>query len=234
MKPLPLAVAACAFVVGCSPDVVPNDPATQVKVTTNTLEKPTDLMPLASGNAWTYDATTTERTETGTNSGTQTPTLKVTGRKGQRATVAFIVDNKVVSNLVFQESAKGVAQVSVGAVGKSPNTFSPPSPMFQWPMKPEEEAKWSGTGLRVGLGGVGPITSTLTYKGEAEVDTAAGRFKAYRFDSVQRYTVNSQEYGSSSSSWFVPKVGLVRTVEIVATPKSIRETVMKLKSYTVK
>jgi hypothetical protein len=191
-------------------------------------------MPLASGNAWTYDVSTTVRTKEGTNSGTQTPTLKVTGRNGQKATVAFIVDNKVVSNLVFQESAKGVSQVSVGAVGKSSNAFNPPTPMFQWPMKLDEESKWSGTGYRAGVGDTGPMTSTLTYKGEMEVDTAAGRFKAYRFDSVQLYKVNSKEFGSSTSSWYVPKVGLVRTVEIVATPEAVRETVMKLKSYTVK
>jgi len=234
MKPLLIAIAACAVTFGCSPDVAPNDPATAVKVTANSLEKPTDLLPLTSGNAWTYDVNTSLRTKEGTQSGTQTPTLKVTGRKGQKATVAFITDNKVRSTIVFQESASGVSQVSVGTVGKPASTFSPPTPMFQWPMKPEQEAKWSGTGFRAGVGDVGAMTSTLTYKGEMEVDTAAGRFKAYRFDSVQLYKVNSKEFGSSTSTWFVPKVGIVRTVEVVATPEAIRETVMKLKSYTVK
>lgn len=234
MKALPLVIAGCAVVIGCSPDVAPNDPATAVKVTTNSLEKPTDLLPLTTGNAWTYDVNTTFTSKEGTQSATQAPTLKVTGRNGQKATVAFITDNEVRSNLVFHVSANGVSQVSVGNVGKPANTFSPPTPMFQWPMKPEQETKWSGKGYRAGVGDVGPMTSTLTYKGEAEVDTAAGRFMAHRFDSVQRYKVNSKEYGASISTWFVPKVGIVRTVEIVVTPEARRETVMKLKSYTVK
>jgi len=220
--------------VGCSPDVAPNDPATQVNVTKNQLEKPTDLLPLAPGNAWVYDVAVTQRTQKGTESGTQSPTLKVTGRNGKTVTVAFITDNKVRSNIVFQETQAGISQVSVSAVGKPPSTFSPPTPLFQWPMKPNEEAKWSGKGFRAALGDVGPMTSTLTYKGETEVDTAAGRFMAYRFDSVQLYKVNGKEFGSSTSTWLVPKVGIVRTVEIVATPTAVRETTMKLKSYTVK
>lgn len=234
MKLITLAIAACTVVMGCSPDVTPNDPATQVKVTTNTLDKPTDLLPLSSGNAWTYDVNTTLKTKEGTQAGTQTPTLKVTGRSGKNATVALITDNKVRSTLVFQESTTGVSQVSVGAEGKPPSKFTPPTPMFQWPMKAEQESKWTGTGYRAALNDTGPISSTLTYKGESEVDTAAGRFKAYRFDSTQLYKADGKEFGSSTSTWFVPRVGIVRTVEVVDAPEFVRETIMKLKSYTVK
>lgn len=234
MKQIPFLLVVCAMAIGCSPDVTPNDPAKKVEVTSNTLEKPSDLLPLKVGNAWTYEVTMTLRTKEGTQSGSQTPTLKVTGLKGDRATLAFLVDNKVTSNVVLEKSDKGVAQVSVAPAGKPASSFSPPTPMFQWPMKVDGEVKWKGTGFRSGFANNGPMTSTLTYKGEYEVDTDAGRFKAHRFDSMQTYKINGKEFGNSSSTWFVPKVGIVRTAEVVATGDAIRESVMKLKSYTVK
>jgi hypothetical protein len=78
------------------------------------------------------------------------------------------------------------------------------------------------------------MKATLAYKGEREVDTPAGRMKAYRFDTTTTYMKGKTELGSTQSVWLVPKVGIVRSVEMVISPTLIRETEMKLESYTVK
>jgi hypothetical protein len=226
---------AAAILVGCSPDVGPTDPNSKVNVTKNKVDKVSDLWPLQSGNAWTYEARQTVRTTDGRSGGTtQTPTLKVVSKNGSTATIGFIRENKLVSKLTVLETPKGITQKSIQGSKGPEQTFDPPTPLFEWPMKVDEERKSEGVGFREGLGSRGKFKTTLVYKGEYEVDTPAGRMLAHRFDTLQTYSQGSKEYGSTSSVWLVPKIGVVRSIELLATPQGLRETEMKLTSYTVK
>jgi hypothetical protein len=223
------------ILAGCGPDVGPASPDDQVKVLANELGKPADLLPLNSGNAWTYTMRTVERNQQGqARQSNATPTLKVSGMNGDKATIAFLNEKKLVSEVSFTRTEHGVVQNGLKAAGQSGRTFSPPLPLYHWPMKVGEKKEWSGTGFRSGLGDNGSMTSTLEYKGESEVDTPAGRMKAHRFDSLTKYKQNSKEYGSTTSIWLVPKVGIVRNLEIVIGPKTMRESELKLQSFTVK
>ena len=230
---LPLFALALAF--GCSPDIGPTDPSEQVKVIENKIDKPADLLPMKSGNAWTYSLRSTDRNPQGqSRQSSGTPTLKVTKTSGADSTLSFVQDNKVMSELVINMTSSGAVQKSLkGAKGDS-KRFNPGLPLYHWPMKLDEEKKWTGSGYRAALGDVGPMKATLAFKGEREVDTPAGRMKAYRFDTMTTYMRGETELGSTQSVWLVPKVGIVRSVEMVISPTLIRETEMKLESYTVK
>ncbi|MDQ2986068.1 MAG: hypothetical protein M3R13_05035 [Armatimonadota bacterium] len=234
MKFLILTCLAALAAFGCSPDVAVNT-SKEVKVLANQIEKPLDLMPLTTGSAWTYEVRQTIRNNQGqTGSGEVQSTLKVTGRKGRATTVAVIQDNKVRSTITFAETDKGISQSHIKDSAGAVRSFDPPIPTFQWPMKLEETRTWTGSGYRSAIGSTGKMTSTLTYKGELELDTPAGRMRAHRFDTVQKYKSGEAEYGSMQSVWFVPKVGIARSLEISSSPQGVRETDMKLKTYTVK
>jgi hypothetical protein len=230
-----LPLLGLAIVLGCSPDTGPMNPEDQVKVLSNPIEKPADLMPMKSGNAWTYTLRATERNTSGQGRELAgNPTLKVTGQDGSKVTVAFVQENKLVSELLLTTNANGVVQRGIRAANGPTRTYTPAIPMYYWPMKPGETRDWKGEGFRVALGDLGPITSTLEYKGESDVDTPAGRMKAHRFDTTSIYKKGETELGSTQSFWLVPKVGIARSVEITVTGEVIRETEMKLQSYTVK
>lgn len=234
MKFLTLACLAAIATFGCSPDVAVNT-SEEIKVLTNKVEKPLDLLPLSTGSAWTYEVRQTVRDNKGqTGSGELESTLKVTGRKGRSATLAVIQEKKVRSTITFAENDKGVSQSQIMDAKGAVRSFDPPIPTYQWPMKPEETSTWTGSGYRAALGTTGKMTATLTYMGEYEVDTPAGRMLAHRFDTVNKYKSGEAEYGSMQSVWLVPKVGIARTLEITSSPQGVRETDMKLKTYTVK
>lgn len=230
-----LALFGLAIVVGCGPDVGPTNPEDQVKVLANELSKPADLLPLSSGNAWTYTLRSVVRNQQGqAQEATATPTLKVSGMNGEKATIAFVNENKLVSELNFLRTEHGIVQIGLKGAGQPSRSFTPALPLYHWPMEVGEKREWSGNGYRSGLGDDGPMTSTLEYKGESEVDTPAGRMKAHRFDSLTKYKKDAAEFGSTTSIWLVPKVGIVRNVEVVVGPQTIRETELKLQSFTVK
>jgi hypothetical protein len=224
-----------AAIAGCGPDIAPTPPEEQVKVLANALERPNDLLPLQSGNAWTYKFQTTERNKQGqARQASGSPTMKVTKVEGGVATLVYLNENKVVSEIGIKNSPTGATQTHIKGGTGATRPYSPPLPLYHWPMKVDQEIKWSGTGFRSAFSDVGKLTSTLVYKGEGEVDTPAGRMKAYRFDTTTRYTKGAGEFGTSQSLWLVPRVGIVRSIEVTVTPTVLRETEMKLQSYTVK
>jgi hypothetical protein len=230
-----LPLLGLALVLGCGPDIGPTNPEDQVKVLSNPIDKPGDLLPMTTGNAWTYVLRASERNAQGQGAqGESNPTLKVTGQNGANTTIAFVLDNKLISELMLTSTKDGVSQRGIRAADGPERTYTPAIPLFHWPMKPGEKRDWKGEGYRTALGDVGPIESTLEYKGESEVDTPAGRMKAHRFDTVSKYKKGETELGNTQSIWLVPKVGIVRSIEVTVTGTSVRETEMKLQSYTVK
>ena len=230
-----LPLLAFAFVVGCGPDVGPTNPEDRVEVLENELASAKDLFPAETGNAWTYTLRQTERNAEGQGGQTTgTPTLKVTGVNGDKVTVAFVESDKTVSELLFTVTEEGLVQRGIRSAGSPERTYNPPIPVYRWPMEQGVKRDWKGTGFRPGIGSTGPMESSMEYKGVSEVDTPAGRMKAYRFDTVTKYKQGERELGTTQSVWLVPKIGIVRNIEITITPTRIRETELKLQSYTVK
>src|SRR5687768_9928115 len=125
-----------AMLVGCGPDIGPTNPDDQVKVLANELAKPSDLLPIKSGNAWTYTLRAVERNAKGeTRQQNGTPTLKVTGIKDANFTIAFVDSNKVISELHMVSSELGVSQRGIKAPNGPARSFAPAIPLYQWPMK---------------------------------------------------------------------------------------------------
>jgi hypothetical protein len=236
----PVAPFLALLVASCGPSGQPGGsaPAAPTKVTTNTANSAADLMPLAKGNVWTYRVTAAARASSGeTSTGSAENTLKVVSVKdtpeGRIADITVYTDNKEGSAVRFSTSPKGVFQNGV----KGPKVdvaFTPPMPLLPWGMKQGEQRKWSGMGYMAGTTKPVAITATITYKGEMEVDTVAGRMKAMRVDNVQEGTVNGKKTQIAQSMWFVPKVGLVKSIDTQGAGGVVRQSTLNLKSYTVK
>ena len=230
-----LPLLAFALLLGCGPDIGPTNPEDRVEVLENELSSPRDLFPAKAGNAWTYSLRQVQRNAQGQSSeSTATPTLKVTGVNGDNCTVAFVESNKTVSELMFTMSDSGLVQRGIRSPEGGTRAYTPPIHVYHWPMKPGETRDWKGTGFRPATGNSGPMESTMEFKGVSEVDTPAGRMKAYRFDTVTKYKQGEQELGTTQSVWLVPNIGIVRNLEITIMPNVIRESELKLQSYTVK
>lgn len=209
----------------------------ETKVIANTAGKPEDLFPFEKGNSWTYTVRRVQRTTKEGRQGEGETTLKVREVRehalGKEAVLDVYEEGKKVSSVNFVVGPKGVYQTALSG----PNLdikYNPAFPLLLWPIESGEETKWSGTGLRAADGKLGPIDAVITTKGEAELDTPAGRMKAFRADNVQTYKINGKEFQTRQSVWFSPKIGLVRTLDGFISAEEVRETDMKLKTYTVK
>src|SRR5688572_21009841 len=151
---------ALAFVLGCGPDVGPTNPADRVEVLENELTSARDLLPVQTGNAWTYSLRSVEKNAQGQGrETTATPTLKVTGVNGDNSTVAFVESNKTISELLFTSTDNGVVQRGLKVPGSPSRTYTPAIPIFHWPMEKGEKREWKGTGFRPALGNTGPMES---------------------------------------------------------------------------
>lgn len=232
-----LTIVCCLAVAGCGPSGQPGGGAAKTKVLANTASGPSDLLPLSTGNAWTYTVLQTVSDARGRQkSGQSETTLKVDSVKdipgGKSAEIGVYAKDKRTSSVGFDVTDKGIFQSFLNAKQNVP--FKPPMPLMPWPLQPGQELKYSGTGYLPGPGKTGTINVTITYRGDSEVDTFAGRMKALRVDNMQTYTYQGKTFQSSQSIWFVPKVGLVRSFEILQLGAAARQTELKLKGYTVK
>jgi hypothetical protein len=240
MKPFITVALLALAIAGCSPtgtSTSASGPA-ETKVLSNPVSNARDLWPASIGNAWTYTIGQVRQTRTtAPTSGTAEATLKLVGTKpvtgGVVATFKIIQENKERSTLVFQITDKGVFQISTMTGGRG-GEFRPQLPALPWPMKVGEVKEWSGTGPSAGSGAIEPFKSSVIYKGESEVDTPAGRMNGLRVDSSQTTKVKGKPVTVTQSMWFVPKVGLVRSFEVIQTSDEIRQTDLRLKAYTVK
>lgn len=235
-------IAATAFLgcllIACGPSDVGRTGRQQVKVIEHELTSAADFMPLQKGNSWTYAMDQIVRDTKGRqSSGTAELTFKVDKivDQGEGKRALFKVYNKSAENstVSFLCNSKGVYQTSLA--GKDLTApYDPPLPLIVWPSKPGQERKWAGRGYIAGLGAVGSLKSTITYKGLSDVDTPAGRMHAHRVDTVTSYTTGGKTYRSTQSMWFVPTIGLVRSLDITIGPAGVRQSDMRLKTSTRK
>jgi len=226
------------FGIYCGPSAPGGVNKPEAKVLQNAVGSGSDFMPLAKGNSWTYEMTQSVRDRAGRQSrGMAEMTFKVTTvvdhGTGKRALVTVYNKTQPISTLSFLSNPKGVFQTSLN--GKHLTAvYNPPLPLINWPSKPGQKRTWAGMGYMAGINKNGKVKMDITYKGLAEVDTPSGRMKAHRVDVVQSYADKGKKYGTTQSMWFVPKVGLVRSLDLVSGINGTRQTDMKLKSSTRK
>ncbi|MGI8923313.1 MAG: hypothetical protein ACR2HJ_04620 [Fimbriimonadales bacterium] len=224
--------------ISCGPSAPGGATRPEAKVLQNAVGSGADFMPLAEGNSWTYELTQMVRDKAGKQSrGVAEMTFKVTNvvdhGTGKRALVTVYNKTKPISTLSFLSNPKGVFQTSLR--GKNLTAvFEPPLPLIHWPSKVGQKRMWAGVGYMAGLNKTGKVKMDITYKGLAEVDTPSGRMKAHRVDVVQSYAENGKKYGTTQSMWFVPKIGLVRSLDLVSGVIGTRQSDMKLISSTRK
>jgi hypothetical protein len=120
----------------------------------------------------------------------------------------------------------GTHEVSDKGVTTTATTFGKlktPRPVIKLPAK--EGDKWEYESEGDGPAGA---KSTFTVGKEEEVEVPAGKFKAIRIDAELNYDIGNGPTTIKTSSWYAPKVGLIKMV----TNPGTTETVMVLKSFT--
>lgn len=200
----------------------------------------TDLWPLEVGNQWTFEVEEVlQAPNAPPDSRRFERVLKVTKATpkegGKTAELAVLdADGKTLGVIHIEVNSGGIYQLGMGS-GSSRIMYEKPFPLILWPAKKGEKSSWKGKGARPGVGTTGEISANFEHKGRAVVDSAAGRFSAYRFDTVQQYEVNKIKFETAQAAWFAPGVGMVRSLETVATSNGARQSQkLVLKSHTVK
>lgn len=239
MKPTILFAALLIAVVSCGPSAESGiKPGTKTKVIANTASTASDLMPFQKGNAWVLTArSVTQNAQGQREAGGGEVTLKCIAveESGGNKVATLDVKSTVGDPAKTQISTtdKGVFQVSYESA-KGKMLFNPPFPLMPYGLKPGETIKYDGSGPLPGVGKVGPIKATITFKGEVELDTGAGRVKALRADNTQTYKDGNKTFQSMQSYWFAPKIGLVRSLNTIVLGAGGFEQELILKTYTVK
>ena len=230
-------LALATLVVACGPSGEGASGQPKAKVLANTAKTPSDMLPLSVGNSWTYQYYQVRVDAKGQRSeGTADSTLKVVSVKdvpaGKEAVVSVYQNGKVASEIGFLVTDKGVFQTYHKVKELMP--YNPPLLLMPWNAKAGQETKWTGTGLMPGIGKIGQLEMTLTCRGEMEVDTLAGRMKAMRVDGVENYTYQGKKIQATTSMWFEPRIGLIRSLDVIQLGVAGNQAELKLKSYTVK
>lgn len=231
---LPISVVIIASVaVGCSGGsgggYVPT-PAPKIEPVTIQTGQESNLFPLATGNTWTYVATTVARVGNQTQQGTKDAIFKVIKSEdvagGKRATLELSIDDKVVDRQVWLVNSKGIYQVSVS--GQRPRTFSTPIPAITFPVEAGKKFSWSGSD------GKAKMSYENEVVGIGEVDTDMKRMSAVSVDAKGTSVLNNVTEKTERTMWMVPGVGIVRIRESTGSATASSELLLSLKSYTVK
>lgn len=243
MKTIPLFVTLSLLVLNaCGPSGGPGSSGEKTPVAaadTQVLEA-VDLWPLEVGNQWTFEVEEVlEAPNVPADRRRFERVLKVTkaapNEGGKTAELAVLdQDGKTLGVIHIEVNKGGIYQLGMGS-GNSKVMYEKPFPLMLWPAKKGEKSSWKGKGARPGIGTTGDISANFEQKGRAIVDSAAGRFSAYRFDTLQQYEVNKVKFETAQAAWFAPGVGMVRSLETVATSNGARQSQkLVLKSHTVK
>ena len=236
-----ITIATVALLAGCGPDVDPKAGTKREPVKAFEATSPLDLFPVSEGNAWTYTIEVRVTAPNGevVNRHMSEQSYKVISvnetPEGKRARLHILSeDGTKLAEMGLLFTDEGLFQTGFTSEAISIN-HDPIQPIFLWPLKTDETHKYSGISYLPGLRRAGPISGEMIYKGEYEVDTASGRYKAFRVDYNQEYQHEGKDYVSVLVSWFTPKVGPVKMNEFISLQNNASQlTIMSLKSYTVK
>lgn len=198
-----------------------------------TVEVGKSLMPLAEGNQWVYLASAATF-GTGTKVGEQDVTLKagktVQAGNGAKTPVDVYTKGRIQDTIMWLVRDDGIFQTSAL---KGQQVFSPAQPLVKFPIEIGGEFTYSGKGP-VPTGGFGTMTVKNRVEGFQEVDTEMGRMRALAVESETKFTKEGKSYTSKATTWWAPKVGIVRMVqETEGNGIAVRQT-MRIKGHSLK
>lgn len=207
-----VAALAAAIAAGCGskePGYKPKPVAQIPKASVAPGEEAT-LFPLAVGNQWVFTAKSRFAAGGQAQDTDGELTLRVASvanvANGKQAVIEIIQDGKVNERQIWVQDAKGVFQVRAG---RNNVQFSPRIPVIEFPIQEGRTTQWRGTGP-VPAGNPGPHAADIKILGVQEVDTDMGRMSAYAVESQSKWTRNNVQGSSVGTTWFAPKIGMVR------------------------
>ncbi|GEM_PF-3491300 len=206
---------------GCGP-AAPKDSGGEgaTKVIKAEAKSAQDYFPFAVGNSWTYDEVEQQSgSQIGTRNMRSTITLKVTNvvnkPEGISADVGvFDQDSKKIGAVVFLAAKDALYQTELLYKGK-PMTLEPPMCVAVYPSEPSNGKTWTGVGPKPWVGTTGKYTLKVEGLGPVEVDGVNERFACLGFHTTAEYDEGSQHIQYEQKSYYAPRVGIVRTLEMV-------------------
>jgi hypothetical protein len=186
------------------------------------------LLPLKPGAAWTYRVDTVIQNRSGVQPETGVMELRVAKyvKNGDvtNATLEFLRDKKVVDQQEWRIDKTGIFQISSG----TPLTkFSSPVPFLIVPIVKDKITRWNGTGYTI-LQKVGKISSGIRHRGAEIVDTGLGKRSGVAVETLTEFTVGNVKGNTVSTTWFEPKVGIIRLRQAVTLPTGNVTTTLSL------
>jgi len=127
---------------------------------------------------------------------------------------------------LFSVTDKGLSQIAAGGAQKM--VMSPPMPLFAAPITAGASLSWEGE-IRF-MGAKAPGTGFSRVSGKDLVQTPAGKFEAWRIDSILTTLVQGRQVSFPITRWMAPGVGVVKQRYILGNAIVVKE----LTSYTKK
>lgn len=190
------------------------------------------LFPMKVGNAWTYEveenirrlnapAPVTTRSEL---------ILRCTNvvRIGDKVkgTIESVYQGRVNERQVWTMDKSGLYQTSVGDPAIP---YTPPMPAFRSPLTKGAVVEHKGRGF-VADGSVTDFTGSTIIDGPAEADTGIGRVNAMAVRNDMKWAKGV----SASTTWYAPKIGIVRWRQEVSANGVVAIQVMRLTKLDLK
>ncbi|MBX3112180.1 MAG: hypothetical protein KF857_09240 [Fimbriimonadaceae bacterium] len=231
---LPFIAIAAVALGGCSQGgggYVPEKPP-EVKNMTVTPGNEAELWPLSVGNEWVYEVQSTQNG----GSATRELTFKVTAsRKEGDATIAtleILEGSKHLDSSDWRVDKSGIYQINSTDRRAA---YTPPQMLCKFPVK-------DGETFNQDLKGPAPTTGADVVdqkvqnkcRGTERIDTEEGPMEAVTVESNTKFSYKGQDFVTSATLWFVPKVGLARFVQQTSTKDFNGKEIFRLKSHTAK
>lgn len=186
--------------------------------------KDSSLLPDKIGNSWTWDVVTVRRnlTDSGMKEELVSTSEEIATIKASRISDARVGQHEVIvqtsrGNKPVYEEVYLLTNEEIGVVKPPPSPLlnnvqllstPTPIPLVHLPVVAGKEEIWNGVLKTPTLSLSGTCYSRVT--GPDDVKTFAGKWMAWRIDSILATTIEGKTVSFPSTRWFVPGIGLVR------------------------
>ncbi len=230
-----LFAVACTALMACG-SKKSSAPQVAVETPTPDLAKitPAELMPVAVGNEWTYTMETSIGSAAGIDTQERTLVQRISEVKdvpgGKRAVIEVYLEDRLADRMVWDVTEKGIFQISSGVEASA---FTPPQTILMFPLNEHAQFDYKGKGP-FAAGAIGDFEVKNTVLGFEEIETAAGMMNALPVRSDINFKQGGHAITGKVTCWFSPKVGLVRLKQFIDLGSERTESVLMLKSHTLK
>jgi hypothetical protein len=131
-------------------------------------------------------------------------------------TLSMYQDGKLYRNEIYQVEPNAIRLVAAG--GDDKMIMNPPMLLLKRDSPESKEYKWTG---KINFrGATAPAVAYSRVHGIQEIETAAGKFNAYRVDTNLTTVIQGRSITFPASRWFVPGIGIVKQ-EFTVGPTSV-------------